>query len=264
MPGDHFFDEQWALHNTGQEFYCFPWIDGQDLCFYVGTPDADIDAPEAWAISTGTPRHVAVIDTGIDYTHPDLAANYAGGVRLRLQRRRPVRRSRSRHPRGGNHCRRHEQPHRRPGSGGRRRRRGAQRAHPRVQGLRAGRALRRLSPIEQAIAAAVADGANVINMSLGGPEYSQSMNDAVQDAWNAGLVIVAGAGNDGTTPPSTRPPSTTSSRSARSTRIIGGLVFQLRKLGRHLGSRQRHHVQRIRWPRAPQRTSPATPGATRG
>ena len=38
-------------------------------------------------------------------------------------------------------------------------------------------------------------------MSLGESEYSQSLNDAVQDAWNAGVVIVAGAGNDGTTAP---------------------------------------------------------------
>ena len=53
--------------------------------------------------------------------------------------------------------------------------------------------------IQQAIAAAVVDGAKVINMSLGGPEFSQSTYDAVQDAWSAGLVIVAGAGNDGTT-----------------------------------------------------------------
>jgi hypothetical protein len=34
-------------------------------------------------------------------------------------------------------------------------------------------------------------------MSLGGPERSQGLDDAVQFAWNAGLVIVAGAGNDG-------------------------------------------------------------------
>src|SRR5262249_34296044 len=78
MPADRAFAEQWALHNTGQQFECIPTVFG-NLCFYVGTPDADIDAPEAWAISTGTAVKGAVIDTGIDYTHPDLAANYAGG-----------------------------------------------------------------------------------------------------------------------------------------------------------------------------------------
>jgi subtilisin family serine protease len=82
VPGDHYFHEQWALHNTGQEFYCIPWIFGDLLCLYIGTPDADIDAPEAWAISTGvsTSIKVAVIDSGIDYNHPDLAANFAGGA----------------------------------------------------------------------------------------------------------------------------------------------------------------------------------------
>ena len=57
MPGDYYFREQWAFHNTGQLFYCYPWIAGDFLCFYVGTPDADIDAPEAWAMSTGHHGH---------------------------------------------------------------------------------------------------------------------------------------------------------------------------------------------------------------
>ena len=53
--------------------------------------------------------------------------------------------------------------------------------------------------IQQAIVQAIADGAKVINMSLGDTAFSQSLDDAVQVAWNAGLVIVAGAGNNGTT-----------------------------------------------------------------
>jgi subtilisin family serine protease len=51
---------QWALHNVGQE---------------GGKVDADIDAPEAWAVSTGADVLVAVLDTGLDLTHPDLQAN---------------------------------------------------------------------------------------------------------------------------------------------------------------------------------------------
>ncbi|MBI3927648.1 MAG: S8 family serine peptidase [Armatimonadetes bacterium] len=52
----------WGLNNTGQN---------------GGTADADIDAPEAWAVSRGSRQGavIAVIDTGIDYNHPDLAAN---------------------------------------------------------------------------------------------------------------------------------------------------------------------------------------------
>lgn len=52
---------QWALDNQGQEW---------------GKNDADVDAPEAWAVTTGSRQPiVAVMDTGIDYRHPALAGN---------------------------------------------------------------------------------------------------------------------------------------------------------------------------------------------
>ncbi|MGC4097788.1 MAG: S8 family serine peptidase [Nitrospira sp.] len=65
IPNDAHFDTLWGLHNTGQ------MVNGM-----VGTADADIDAPEAWDISTGSPNVIiAVIDSGIAYDHPDLAPN---------------------------------------------------------------------------------------------------------------------------------------------------------------------------------------------
>ena len=60
-PNDENFSKQWYFDNTGQE---------------GGTPDADVDAPEAWDIGTGSEDIViAIIDTGIDYNHPDLIDN---------------------------------------------------------------------------------------------------------------------------------------------------------------------------------------------
>jgi subtilisin family serine protease/Leucine-rich repeat (LRR) protein len=61
MPNDPFINECWGLNNVGQS---------------GGTSDADIDAPEAWDITTGSSDViVAVIDTGVDYLHPDLNVN---------------------------------------------------------------------------------------------------------------------------------------------------------------------------------------------
>jgi thermitase len=197
LPGDHYFNEQWALHNTGQLFYCFPWIEG-DLCFYIGTPDADIDAPEAWAVSLGGSVRVAVIDSGIDYTHPDLAANYIGGYDYVSGDSDPM----DDHGHG-THVSGTIAAAVNNLTGDPAAEEGVAGVAPNAQILayKVCRSDGTCSDfaIAQAIAQAVADSAKVINMSLGGPEYSQAMYDAVQDAWNAGAVIVAGAGNDGTT-----------------------------------------------------------------
>lgn len=60
-PDDPSFGELWGLHNTGQS---------------GGTAGADIKAVDAWDISTGSHDIIiGVIDTGMDYNHPDLIDN---------------------------------------------------------------------------------------------------------------------------------------------------------------------------------------------
>lgn len=64
-PNDRFFGLQWGLQNTGQL-----------VANTGGTPGADIDAPAAWDVTTGSRDVVVgVIDSGADTAHPDLAAN---------------------------------------------------------------------------------------------------------------------------------------------------------------------------------------------
>ena len=64
-PNDPFFSNLWGLHNTGQN------VNGVS-----GTAGADMDGPEAWDVAQGSNTFViAVIDTGVDYNHPDLSGN---------------------------------------------------------------------------------------------------------------------------------------------------------------------------------------------
>ncbi len=72
FTNDEHYSKLWGLNNTGQT---------------GGTSDADIDAPEAWDVFTGSSDiTVAVIDSGISYNHEDLDGNiwtnsgeYGGG-----------------------------------------------------------------------------------------------------------------------------------------------------------------------------------------
>jgi subtilisin family serine protease len=60
-PNDPYYSRLYGLNNTGQT---------------NGTPDADVDAKEAWDTTTGVPGTVvAVIDEGVDINHPDLKNN---------------------------------------------------------------------------------------------------------------------------------------------------------------------------------------------
>ncbi|SFF63873.1 S8 family serine peptidase [Thermoflexibacter ruber] len=61
IPNDVSFNQQWYLRNTQQ---------------FGGITDADIDAEQAWCITTGSSSiKVAVLDDGIQSNHPDLLGN---------------------------------------------------------------------------------------------------------------------------------------------------------------------------------------------
>jgi subtilisin family serine protease len=65
-PNDSFFPQLWGLSNSGQE------VNG-----FSGSSRADIRFVPAWALARPSTSNVvvAVVDSGMDYHHPDLAAN---------------------------------------------------------------------------------------------------------------------------------------------------------------------------------------------
>ena len=60
--GEDYFGYQWGLHNNRQQIVT------------TGSANVDVDGPQAMAVTTGDPSLVvAVIDDGVDFSHPDLA-----------------------------------------------------------------------------------------------------------------------------------------------------------------------------------------------
>lgn len=64
FTNDPFFNSQWAIKNQG---------------YLGGTVGADMKVESAWNIATGSGIKVAIIDEGVDLTHPDLQANLLAG-----------------------------------------------------------------------------------------------------------------------------------------------------------------------------------------
>ncbi len=160
----------------------------------------DVDAEVVWGGSEnavdvipgnvdGTGVKVAILDTGIDYTHPDLDDNYRGGYDFVDNDADPL--DGNGH---GTHCA------------------GIVAAEDNGIGvigtaphasLYAVRVLDDqgsgyTSDIIAGIDWAINNGMDVISMSLGGGSYDASFDDAVTRAYNAGIVVVAASGNDGT------------------------------------------------------------------
>ena len=61
VPNDPFFRDQWHLRNQGQS---------------GGTSGADANIVPAWDTARGSGVVIGIVDSGVDYRHPDLIANY--------------------------------------------------------------------------------------------------------------------------------------------------------------------------------------------
>ncbi|HEU0085768.1 MAG TPA: S8 family serine peptidase [Candidatus Paceibacterota bacterium] len=183
----------WGLNNTGQN------VNG-----VAGSADADMDVPEGWAISEGVGSGVtvAVIDTGVLYTHPDLSVNLWDGANCLDENGAslgecnhgydfadndksplPVDSSHGTHVAGIISATKNN--------------------NEGIVGIAPNSKIMALrfdlwvSTEIKAIDFAIQNGAKIINASFGGIEYSQAEYDAIARFRNAGGVFVTAAGNCG-------------------------------------------------------------------
>jgi subtilisin len=147
-----------------------------------------VGATSSWGISTGDPVKVGVIDTGIDLSHPDLKANIKGGYNAIYPGKSPNDdNGHGTHVAGiiaalNNSI-------------------GVVGVGPKID-LYAIKVLNAsgsgyLSDVIEGLDWARTHGMQVVNMSLGTSQDVQSFHDAILNAYNAGVVIVAAAGNSG-------------------------------------------------------------------
>lgn len=186
---DPYFDRQYALQNVGQSFT----NTAGTVTVPAGTKDADVDSVEAWNVTRGTGVRVAIVDSGVAINHADISSKVVDRANFSdTQILAPEDYDKYGH---GTH----------------------------VAGIVAATADNSLgvagvcpgcsildakvlnsngsgssSGIANGIDWAVGKGAKVINMSLGQRVSSRTLEAAVNNAWNQGVVIVAAAGNAGT------------------------------------------------------------------
>ena len=185
LTDDQYFSRQYALQNDGQSFT----NTAGTITVAGGTPEADVDAVEAWAVTKGGGTRVAVLDTGVDLDHEDITSQVVGRHNLSTSGTQDDLYGHGTH----------------------------------VAGIVAAKADNAVgvagvcpactildvkvlndsgsgssSTIARGIDWAVANGAKVINMSLGMRVSSATLEAAVNNAWSKGAVLVAAAGNTGT------------------------------------------------------------------
>jgi thermitase len=150
-----------------------------------------VEAPGAWEVTTGSPSvSVAILDTGVDLDHPDLADKLINNINFSNSATADDVYGHGTHVAGiaaaitSN------------GIGVAGLGRDATIMNVKVLGDTGSGTY---SAIASGIIWAADNGAEVINMSLGGYAASSTLEDAINYAWNKGVVVVAAAGNSGST-----------------------------------------------------------------
>jgi thermitase len=196
------FNEQWGLHNEGQSFGASidPIWGTLTVPAYTGAADADIDAPEGWSLTTGSPDvKIAILDSGVSCAHVDLDSKCIEQVNFVGSHGSPVDDLIGH----GTHVAAIAAAETDNGIGiagvAQLSRIGSMKVCYEDYSLAILGIIQGVcedADISDAIVYAADNGYHVINMSLAGPEYSAALETAVNYAWNKGVAIVAGAGND--------------------------------------------------------------------
>jgi thermitase len=182
LTNDADFDNQWGLHNYGQQ----TCNNSGDICT-TGTDDADIDAPEAWKISTSNAEIlIAILDSGIDQDHPDLIDKIVANIDFTGSSDWDDKYGHGTHV-AGIAAAETDNEIGVAGIG-----HDASLMNVKVLGDNGYGAY---SWIADGIIWATNNGAKVINMSLGGSQRSLTLQAAINQAWENGVVLVAAAGN---------------------------------------------------------------------
>lgn len=178
QPNDTNFENQYGFKNTGQS------IKGQ-----AGTPKADVNIEPAWEVTKGSGILVAVLDTGLDMNHPDLASKISA-QKVFMTATIEDKFGHGTHVAGTLSANTNNTQ-------------GIAGACPDCT-LMIGKVLDDsgngpYSKIAEGITWAADNNAKVINLSLGGYDNDNTLKEAVAYAWGKGSVLVAAAGNDNTT-----------------------------------------------------------------
>ncbi len=178
---DQYFKDQYALNNTGQPFTNAKGT----IAVQGGTVDADVDAVEAWTRTTGNNLKVAVLDSGVATDNPDINPKVVARANFTTSRNNEDNYGHGTHVAGI-----------------------VAAAADNTMGVAgvcpgctilSGKILSDTgmgssSGLANGINWAVTNGAKVINMSLA-VGASATLETAVNNAWNKGVVLVAAAGN---------------------------------------------------------------------